>query len=222
MENLSNLSGQTALAIAGLGFLLGWSVAWPPGPVNMEIVRRGTLNGFWSGYSICLGGITGDALWAILIFGGTAAATAVLLKSSVLTFVSLSLLVALALHYLWTAKSDYTSWTQGQRTVSPKAFDSSKNGFCLGLVLTLTSPWSIAFWLGVSGLIDRSGINFGVVAVLIASIVLGAATWGLILSLVLQPLRPFLQQTFWHAVAKLITGVFLLGLGVWKLAFVGI
>jgi len=35
------------------GFVLGWSVAWPPGPVNAEMIRRGLMpkdrgGGFWS------------------------------------------------------------------------------------------------------------------------------------------------------------------------------
>src|SRR5437762_2041484 len=34
------------------GYILGWSVAWPPGPINAEMIRRGLLpkergGGFW-------------------------------------------------------------------------------------------------------------------------------------------------------------------------------
>src|SRR5437016_13980562 len=42
--------GDMALLLNG--FILGWSVSWPPGPVNAEMIRRGLLpekdgGGFW-------------------------------------------------------------------------------------------------------------------------------------------------------------------------------
>src|SRR6266496_2013434 len=42
------------------GYVLGWSVAWPPGPINAEMIRRGLLpkergRGFWSAWPIGLG-----------------------------------------------------------------------------------------------------------------------------------------------------------------------
>ena len=38
------LAALTPLVLEG--FLFGWSVAWPPGPINAEIVRRGLARGF--------------------------------------------------------------------------------------------------------------------------------------------------------------------------------
>ena len=48
------------------GFLLGWSVAWPPGPINAEAIRRGLTRGFWAAYLVVIGGCAGDATWAVL------------------------------------------------------------------------------------------------------------------------------------------------------------
>src|SRR5205823_1555174 len=50
------------------GYILGWSVAWPPGPLNAEMIRRGLLpkdrgGGFWSAWPIGLGARTGDFLF---------------------------------------------------------------------------------------------------------------------------------------------------------------
>jgi hypothetical protein len=46
---------MTLSALAN-GYILGWSVAWPPGPINAEMIRRGLLpkdrgGGFWSAFS---------------------------------------------------------------------------------------------------------------------------------------------------------------------------
>ena len=53
--------------VVGAGLLLGWSVAWPPGPINAEMIRRGLTRGFWPAYSVGLGACTGDFLWALAV-----------------------------------------------------------------------------------------------------------------------------------------------------------
>ena len=55
------------LPLLAAGFLLGWSVAWPPGPINAESARRCLAGGFWAGFSLLLGACSGDALWAVLV-----------------------------------------------------------------------------------------------------------------------------------------------------------
>ena len=60
------------------GIVLGWSVAWPPGPVNAEMIRRGLLpreqgGGFWETWRVGLGACTGDFLWAFVVAAGAGA-----------------------------------------------------------------------------------------------------------------------------------------------------
>src|SRR6266571_3429518 len=60
------------------GFVLGWSVAWPPGPVNAEMIRRGLLpreqgGAFWETWRVGLGACTGDFLWAFAVAAGAGA-----------------------------------------------------------------------------------------------------------------------------------------------------
>ncbi|MDQ6861195.1 MAG: LysE family transporter, partial [Verrucomicrobiota bacterium] len=92
------------------GFVLGWSVAWPPGPINAEMIRRGLIpkergGGFWAAWPIALGACTGDFLWA---FGVSLGAGAMLNSPAVrrpLALVSLVLLLFLA------GKFAYAAWT---------------------------------------------------------------------------------------------------------------
>ena len=68
------------LSPLGNGYILGWSVAWPPGPINAEMIRRGLLpkdrgGGFWSAWPTGLGACTGDFIWA---FGVSVGARALL------------------------------------------------------------------------------------------------------------------------------------------------
>src|SRR5438552_14321688 len=82
-------------------FVLGWSVAWPPGPINAEMIRRSVLSsskggGFWSAWRLGLGACTGDFLWAL----GVAVGAGGLLNTPggrrVLGFITFGILVFLA------------------------------------------------------------------------------------------------------------------------------
>ena len=64
---------STATVVNGL--VLGWSVAWPPGPINAEMIRRALLpwgqgGGFWAAWQLGLGACTGDFLWALGVAAG--------------------------------------------------------------------------------------------------------------------------------------------------------
>jgi threonine/homoserine/homoserine lactone efflux protein len=164
-------------ALAGYGFLLGWSVAWPPGPINAEIARRCLARGFWAGYGVCLGASTGDALWAVLVAVGIG----VLLNGEgmhlVLGIASTALLFALAflfLHGAWRRLRDKNGLGASRR------FDSTRASFLLGMTLALTGPWNIAFWLAVMGRPGIAQAGLGASLVIAGAVILGAASWGLI------------------------------------------
>lgn len=203
------LLSQAYIELALTGVALGWSVAWPPGPVNMEIVRRGSVSGFWSGFSICIGAVSGDALWAFIVFSGTGLLSSVIAVSDTLKIVSLLLLMGLATYYFFSGSRDMIRWHQGELTAHLGHIESSRGGFILGFFLSLTSPWSIAFWLGVSGILTSTMQQASFQATLIISIIIGALAWGLLLCLATQPLLPLLKKTIWHASTKFVTAAFL-------------
>jgi hypothetical protein len=49
------------------GFLLGWSVAWPPGPIDAEIARRCAAGDLRAGMAVLFGASSADAVWAIAV-----------------------------------------------------------------------------------------------------------------------------------------------------------
>ena len=211
------------------GFLLGWSVAWPPGPINAEMLRRGLERGFLPAWALGLGACTGDFLWAVAVSLGAGALLAgVPAFRPVLGVISVALLVFLA----WTFGKD--AWRDWQRrgASGPAAagpvgrFDSSRGGLLLGFATALTSPWNLAFWLAVMGA-QAGGGRTGVPAslVLAVGVVTGAATWGTLLcgTLRLGAARR-LGSPGWMALTQGSTAALMLGFAVraaWQLFATG-
>ena len=146
-------------SLTAAGFLLGWSVAWPPGPINAEIARRSSSGALLSGLAVLAGAASGDALWALgvslgvgLIFAGAKARV-------IMGVVSIALLLALAFLFLLGA---WRAWrnTAAPATGAPSDKPSRAGGaYALGAAMALTSPWNVAFWLAAMGRPELSGAD---------------------------------------------------------------
>ena len=192
------------------GFLLGWSVAWPPGPISAEMIRRSLARGFWPAWSLGLGACSGDFLWAVAVSLGAGVLMDVRGVRPVLGFISIVLLLFLA----WTfGKGAWRAWRERSApdaAVPTRRFDSTHGAFVLGLTLALTSPWNIAFWMGVIGS-QASGRHLGLGGSLTVAVavVTGAATWSLILCAAVRMGARFATPA-WHVVTQGATAALML------------
>jgi threonine/homoserine/homoserine lactone efflux protein len=191
------------------GFLLGWSVAWAPGPINAELIRRTIGRGFFVAYAVALGASSGDAVWALVTAAGAGLFLTGATARLVLGVLSTMLLLALASVFLtgaWRAiRTRHAAATQ-----APGRLDRSGAGCVLGLGMALTSPWNLAFWLAVMGRPDmvRSGLVESLVVA--GAVVTGALTWCLILCGTVSVLRLKGETALWEIVAKGVTGLLML------------
>ncbi len=208
------------------GFLLGWSVGWPPGPINAEMIRRGLERGFLPAWALGLGACSGDFLWAVAVSLGAGALLNLRGVRPVLGVVSVGLLLFLAWTFgrgAWRAWMGWRAAGVGSEpgAVPARRFDSTRGGYFLGLTMALTSPWNIAFWLGVIG--SQAGaarLGLGGSLTMAAAVVAGAATWGLVLCSAVQMGARFATPA-WHVVTQGATALLMLffaGQTVWKLA----
>ena len=166
------------LPLLATGFLLGWSVAWPPGPINAESARRCLAGGFWAGFSLLLGACSGDALWAVLVALGIGVLFVAPLARSAMGFVSVALLVALSLVFLrgaWRALR-----APRPAVAETPRFNSRRAGYLLGAGMALTSPWNVAFWLAAIGRPEMAGYRVVELLTMAAAVLAGALTWGVI------------------------------------------
>jgi threonine/homoserine/homoserine lactone efflux protein len=196
------------LPLLGTGYLLGWSVAWPPGPINAEIARRCLARGFWAGFGVLLGACSGDALWAVLVSLGVGALFTTPALRLAMGVVSVILLLALAFVFLRGA------W-RGLRATSavspaPSTFDSGRASFLLGVGMALTSPWNVAFWLAAVGRPELSGYGTPALLTMAGAVIAGALTWGLLWSGSVLLLRRRAGGRWWDIAVKALTGALML------------
>lgn len=174
------------LALLLKGFFLGWSVAWPPGPVNAEMIRRGLERGFLPAWAVGLGACSGDFLWALGVALGAGALVAVPGVRPVLGVVSVALLLVLA----WTfGRGAWRGWraerwvrsgdgTANGAEARPRRFGSTRGGYALGFTVALTSPWNVTFWLAVIGGQAGERLGIGASFCLAAGVTAGTLLWS--------------------------------------------
>jgi threonine/homoserine/homoserine lactone efflux protein len=195
------------------GFVIGWSVAWPPGPVNAEMIRRGLLpreqgGGFWAAWPIGLGACTGDFIWAL---GASLGAGALLNSVSVrraLAVVSLLLLLFLAAMFARGAWRIFRSHRSSEAPVSPDM--RKRRGFLLGLFVALSSPWNIGFWLAVIGSQATQFAGVGRSLALAGAVVLGAISWTLVLCGAVKLGARVFARPEWQIITQALTSVVML------------
>jgi len=202
------------------GFVLGWSVAWPPGPVNAEMLRRSVIpraqgGGFWAAWQLGLGASTGDFLWALAVMTGAGALLNTHGVRQVLAVVSFLLLLFLAGMFAlgaWRAlRSQDKSPDRGGASNSGKPM-TGRRGYLLGLTLALTSPWNLGFWLAVIGgqqSVTRNPSLMNSLA-FAACVVLGAVAWTLIFSVAVKQGGRIFARPSWQSATQAITSLLML------------
>jgi chemosensory pili system protein ChpE len=216
------MADGSLLPLAGYGLLLGWSVAWPPGPINAEIVRRGLTRGFRPAYAVGLGASSGDAVWAIAVGLGAGALVLSADAGAALAWLSTALLALLAAVYLRGAWAGLAAWRRGTAVPVARRFEGGRAGYLLGLALALSSPWNIAFWLAALGRAQTLGAGTAGTLVVAAAVLVGTNLWVLLLCAGVVLLRLRFAGGAWEGAAKGATGLLMLAFavdGVRRLAF---
>ncbi len=196
--------------LVAAGLVLGWSVAWPPGPINAEMIRRGLGRGFWSAYAVGLGACSGDFLWALAVSLGAGVAADLPGVRPALATISFALLLLLAWTFLRGAWRAARAHRQGEPPAPRSSrLDGARGGFLLGISMALSSPWNIAFWLAVIGQQAGGRLDFSSSLLLAGAVVTAAALWGLVLCSAVRMGARFATPS-WEIVTQGLTGLLML------------
>lgn len=179
------------LASAGVGVVFGLALAAPPGPMNAVIAEESVLRGWFSGFLAGLGAATADAVFFVLALGG---AVAVVDRSALLKGVMVGAGGVLMLYFAYGAVAEAR-----ESAAFVDANGGESKGFRKALVLALTNPYQVVFWLTVG----VSLLEPGTVDVLSFTPYVGDALAGV---LMVETGSPALLVGFFVGIGVWITG----------------
>jgi chemosensory pili system protein ChpE len=173
------------------GVLLGLLFNVSPGPINVETVQRGLRGAFWCAVGIQLGGIIGELVYALLALAGSELLVRNGIVQTLLGLVGMGLLLFLggsSLREGWRGRKKSSSGqTRQAEATSPFSLREVRRCVGLGIAISLSSPFGIAFWLSVGGTALHQA-NGNVVGFL-AGFVVGSLFWAMGLPLLVRMLR---------------------------------
>jgi threonine/homoserine/homoserine lactone efflux protein len=134
--------------LAGAAF--GLALAAPPGPMNAIIAEESVVRGWLAGVTAGLGAMTADLLFAALALAGV---VTVVERVAWLRAAMLALGGALMLYFAVDA-------ARSVEATRAETDPGDSRGFRKALVLGLTNPYQILFWLTVGiGLLDPGQLD---------------------------------------------------------------
>ncbi|MEK7151582.1 MAG: LysE family translocator [Patescibacteria group bacterium] len=197
-------------------FWLGFAFAAPPGVINLESIRLGLRHSYRSVIAIGVGSLIGDGAYAVAAFKGLSFVVQDSLVKSIVGTIGVCFLIYLAVVAFRVKKV-----VDLERDVLLS--NNDRAAFLSGIVLSLTNPWAIAFWLSFGGVLISSGLNVdsGNLWFFLISFLAGSTFWIVILSMLVAIGKKFINNRIFRIISFVSGGIFLLtaGFAIWKLIF---
>jgi threonine/homoserine/homoserine lactone efflux protein len=134
----------STLVTLGAGVVFGLALAAPPGPMNAVIAEEAVLRGRFAGFRAGLGAATADAIFFVLAYVGVVAVVESFpLLQGVMVAVGGVLMLYFAVGAAQGARASFRP-TSGEETIAAEG-----KGFRKALVLALTNPYQVLFWLTI-------------------------------------------------------------------------
>jgi threonine/homoserine/homoserine lactone efflux protein len=195
------------------GWLLGFAIAAPVGPIGVLCIRRTLSDGRMIGFLSGLGAATADMIYgAIAAFGLTAVQSLLVRQQFWLQIVG-----GLFLAYLGVR----TFFTRPAAQAAPAgAARSALSAYLTTLGLTLTNPATIlSFTVIFAGFrLGAAAGGFAGAALLVLGVFLGSATWWILLSSGVGLFRERFTPA-WMVTVNRLAGVLIFGFGLVALLF---
>lgn len=188
---------------------LGLTLAAPFGPVNSARLDKGIKNGFWHAWVVGVGSMIADALYMLLVYLG------------IVQFLDLPIIQI----FLWLFGSFVLIYSGIECILSANKLtihysrhkESLMKCFLTGFIMSITSPLSILFWLGIYGsILAKTAANYGTSTLFVYSsmIFLGLICWDLFIAALTSSFRRFIHNKTLKVISY-ISGVSLIGFGLY-------
>jgi len=194
------------------GFIIGFSVAAPVGPIALLIMRRSLNEGRLSGFVSGLGAATADLLCGVTAALGVSALTSLVASHHA------SMQLVGGLFMIWLGVHAFRAKDPTTATKRPLHERNLFLAYIFTFLLTLANPLTL---IGMTGVVAAFGVGGSAYSrldtvLLGVGIFLGSATWWLALSNLSGWLGRKLGHSVLHVI-NMVAGALIVGFGVWQL-----
>ncbi|WP_071394942.1 LysE family transporter [Bacillus tuaregi] len=189
--------------------ILGFTLAAPIGPVNSARLDKGIKNGFWHAWMVGVGSMLADGIFMLLVYLG-------LVKFLQIPIVQIFLWLFGGFVLIYSGFECIKSVTQLTLSYHREKASFLKS-FFIGFIMSITSPLSVLFWLGIYGsVLAKTAQTSSTEALLIYSLMifLGLACWDIFVAALSTGLRKYLTLKTLKAIS-IISGASLVGFGLY-------
>ena len=184
-------------------------MAAPIGPVNSARIDKGIKNGFWHAWIVGAGSMIADGCFMLLVYLG-------LNQFLTVPIIQIFLWLFGAFILLYTGFESILKMDKVTLSYN-RARESLLRCFLVGFIMSITSPLSILFWLGIYGsVLAQTAQTEGTSSLLIYSIMifLGLTIWDVFMASLTSVFRKFLNLRMLKTIS-VISGLSLLGFGIY-------
>ncbi|CAM4008306.1 LysE family transporter [Mesobacillus thioparans] len=188
---------------------LGLTLAAPIGPVNSARLDKGIKNGFWHAWIVGTGSMMADAIFMVLIYLGLVNFLDMPIIQIFLWLFGGFVLIYSGIEGMVRAKDIHLAFSRGR--------ESLFKCFLTGFLMSISSPLSILFWLGIYGsVLAKTASNYGRTDLLIYSsmIFIGLALWDVFVAAITTGFRRFLNYHSLRMIS-ILSGLSLFGFGLY-------
>lgn len=189
--------------------ILGLTLAAPIGPVNSSRIDKGIKNGFWHAWIVGAGSMIADAIFMLLVFLGVVQFLDIPIVQIFLWIFGAFILLYSGIESI--LKSNIISLNYSREK------ESLFKCFMTGFIMSITSPLSILFWLGIYGsVLAKTASTYGSGLMLIYSsmIFLGLTIWDVFMAFLTTGFRKYLNDKSLMAIS-IISGASLIVFGLY-------
>lgn len=194
------------------GATVGIVLAAPIGPINIEIVSRGIRQGFVHGWTLGLGALTADTIYALLIVSGLSRFADNDKIRIILFLAGAAMMSYIGFGSLRTAFN--SSSVEDSGLIIPR-----HRTYVAGFMLAAFNPFGIVYWLTVGAGLAADAVNRfgeGGAPILVIGVMLGILLWVTSISVVAQISRKFVTGPAMRWITG-ISGILLFGFAAWFL-----
>jgi threonine/homoserine/homoserine lactone efflux protein len=188
---------------------LGLTLAAPIGPVNSARLDKGIKNGFWHAWIVGFGSMIADAFFMLVVYLGLVRFLDIPIVQIFLWLLGGFILLYSGIESILKANIISLNYSRQK--------ESLWKCFFTGFIMSITSPLSILFWLGIYGSVlakTASTYGHGLLLVYSSMIFLGLTFWDLFVASLTTGFRKYLNHRSLMAIS-IISGSSLVGFGLY-------